>query len=123
VIINLNKEVYMTKWKVVLLSMAIVVVYAVVAWVDDPADYEAPSTATYFTGVVSMRSIIPNVWSVTSIGCDDTQWPSCIEFLVEDSRLDFNQVVTIAIGAKPQYRKVPNGYVPEHIQVVAIEEN
>jgi len=113
----------MKRWQAILLSMSILGLIIAVAWVDDPEDYVAPSTATYFTGVVTMRSMMPNVWAVTNPECGDAVRRPCISFLVEDDRLDFNMVVTLAIGAKEHYRKTANGYVPEHIQVIDYNSN
>lgn len=110
----------MKLWQAILIGVTLVGLTMAVAWVDDPADYEAPTTASYFTGVVSMRSMMPNVWAVTNPECGDGGHRPCATFLVEDARLDFDMVVTLAIGAKAQYRRTANGYVPEHITVVEI---
>jgi len=107
----------MQRWKLVVLVMALIGCVLYTAYLEDPADYEAPSTAAYFTGVVKFKSSIPNVWTVMDVSCERMDTP-CRMFSVEDSGLFLGQTVTLAIGAEPRWRKEPNGYVPEHITVV-----
>lgn len=114
----------MKRWQAILVGMAIVGLVLVVAWVDDPEDYAAPTTAAYFTGIVYARSAdAPNVWHIMDLGCNSDSF-GCKSFPVEDAHLTYNQVVTLAIGSEPHYHKVEGGgYAPDHITVVNYNAN
>lgn len=103
----------------------IIVIFVAVAWNEDPADYVAPTTAKYVTGIVEgLSDEVPGLWYVTDYHCymEDSTTPFCGGYMVHDYSLDFGQVVTLAIAAQPMYKQVVGRPVPVHIQVVDINK-